>query len=255
MDQQPFSTDQQQPPQEFQASAPPVPTPTTMSQEFQPSPSQPLAQMDYGQPKKSNTGIIIAIVVSVLIVAIAIVAVLFVFNKSDDTGKKSDETSTTQTKPTSKVKYKGFTLSIPTDYIYEVIGDKLAIGDEAETWASQIELGEASYTKVVAKKDLLESQYIKLGLSIANTTEKTYGGTKFLTMEFTKGGESGLLAISRATASQIFVAVSQNATSTIDYSIIENIAPILTGAVYEGDSMNAKFGVDIDTSLVESIAK
>lgn len=222
------------------------PMPQTMNQPMGQPMMQPMMQQ---APKKNNTGVIV--LVAVVVVAVLVIGgVLLATRGKNDKGGNGDsniiESNSNQggevtpvSTTTSKVRFKGFEFNIPTEYLFEIQTNSLAVTDNI-TWLTDIEVIDASYTTLVSRKEQIKLNMEKNGYIASTPVVKTYSGVQWITIEVQNGSSKAIIAYSQATASKVFGIVGYTKNNTIDYTMLDKIAPIVKTATYVGNSQSIK---------------
>lgn len=196
------------------------------------------------KPKNNKT--IIFIIIGV-VVAIALFFGIKSINSIKDKLFSSDGgtsgTLTNNSNNNYKVTYKNFTFTIPGDYVYEVTGSGLLIGDQLDNWAMLLDLTSGSFTKIKSNKANLQSYFIQQGFSASVAKEATYGGVEYITLELSKSGESALIAYSKLNSMYSAGVIIYTGDNSFDYSLLTNLAPILSSATYSDSTSNIKSDV------------
>lgn len=210
----------------------------------------------YNQMPQKNNGntkfIIIGIVIAFAIFAGIIIVGMLNGKENDSNLGFGGNTS----KSTYNVKFKGFTFSIPEDYIYEEADDEtLLIGDELGTWVVQIELVEGSFAQLQTNKSQLQSALQKNGFTSSIAEEKTIGGVDFITLEISESGTNAIVALARANSMYFLCAIAFNQDNDFDYSLLEKIAPVVSSASYTGETTNMESNTKIDMTSIAGLAK
>lgn len=90
-----------------------------------------------------------------------------------------------------------FVVKVPTNYIYKVSGDTVAMTNEDDTLLIRMQIKESPYSSIVAQKDELGNRMRSSGATINKMEEKTINGTQCLVYEITESGESYIIALVR----------------------------------------------------------
>lgn len=220
----------------------------------------------YSQPNnynnnKSNNNNTKYIVLGVVVV-VALFAVIFVismvFGKdsgSSSLGAGSNPGITQTSNSTYKVNFKGFTLSIPDNLVYEEQDGTLMIGNEAGTWAAVLELEQGSFAQLKANKSQLQSLMQQSGYTASIASEKTLKGVDFITLEISASGQKAIAALAKANSMYFFGVTAYNQNNEYDYSLLEKVAPILSSAQYNNSTNNIQASTKIDMNGIAGLAK
>lgn len=201
----------------------------------QPSPNQ----FNNNSSTNNNMKFIILGVAIVAAVFIIIVVVSVVLGGDKGLSSKEDgKISETASNSSYKVKYKNFELSIPDNMIYEVGTDSILIGDESDTWAAMVEIGEGSYSSMKANKAQLATLLQQNGYTASAAQEKKLGGVEYITTEVSYSGEQRIIAYSRVNSMNLFGAEIMTKSNEFDYSVLEKIAPIVS-SIKTVEAMNS----------------
>ena len=204
--------------------------------------------------KNSNTKfIIIGIVVVLAIVGIVVAISAFSGNKTNNSGINNGGSSAANSSYT--VKFNGFTFKIPTNLVYEVEEDCIALGDEEGTWTAFIEVSEGSYSQLLSNKSQIQSVYQADGFISSVAAEKTIGGMSFITIELSKDGTNSILGWSKANSMNLFSIVAYNINNEYDYKLLEKVSSILKSAEYTGTTNNISTFEKVDMNRIAELAK
>ena len=213
----------------------------------------------YVQKPKSGAGWKYAFIILLLLVVIGVgVGVYFLFLRDDGKGNGGNPTPTNQVvtptpynrvvtptpysrvvtptpyyQPagTQKVKYEGFTFTIPEDYNYEIDDNALSFGNDADTWYSGIKVISGDFNLLVAGKEGIISGMESSGYTVNTFEPKEYNGMDTIVMEVTGMGHNMIIAYVKANSSKIFVVTVLNTYKNYDYSLFEDTIEILKSAV------------------------
>lgn len=214
-------------------------------------------------PQKVNTAkyVVFAVLGVVAIIAIVVVIVIVIFAGNNDSSysdggyNNSDITQTGGSKSTYKVSFKGFSLDIPDNLVYEEDSGVLMIGDEEGTWVAQIEIEQGSFAQIKANKSQLQTMMQQSGYTSSIAQEKTLGGVEFITMEISVSGQNAIAALTKANSMYFMGVTAMNLDNEFDYSLLETIAPIISSASYSGATSNMEIGTKLDMNKIAEIAK
>lgn len=215
-------------------------------------------QVEFNQPPKKKVGAsILAIVIALLLIAAIIVGTVFLINKikeDDDSSSssssrkknntdedddddniinntisnnvKNDITNNTVTPSGNTsvytVNFGSYTIKIPTDFIYKVSGNIVAITDEAETKLIRIQVNETPFSQMVSNKEQYVSKMRESGVSVNKVEEKTINGTQCLVFEITESGDNYIVAAVRINSmyTAICTIINEDYT-TYDYDTLK----------------------------------
>lgn len=236
--------------------------PINQQPRYQQPMGQPMNQI-YQQPimnqtppkSKSNTKLIIGIIAAVLVVAIIVGVILIVKNSNNSGNNGGGNGSLVSSNKSYKVTYKGFTFNIPNNLICEERSGRLLIGNEADTWVAQIELGKGNFAQLKSRKSKMQELFQKNGYTSSMAVEKNLGGTEFITLELSNSGNNVIAAYAKADSMNFMAIVALNVNNEFDYSILEKIAPIISQVTYTGDTNNIETDLKIDISSIAELAK
>jgi glucose uptake protein GlcU len=204
------------------------------------------------QSNKNNSNLKYIIIGVVAVVAILVgVFILSSLNK----GSESNDGSQTLSKSTYDVNFKGFKFKIPDNLVYELSDGVLKIGDEANTWAAQVELESGSYAQIKNNMGQLQSKFQSLGYTSSAAVEKTVSNTNFITMEVSMSGTNAILAIAKANSMYFMGITTMNQNNEYDYSVLNTIAPIVSSVTYVGETNNIEANIDIDFNSISGLAQ
>ena len=247
--QQPAMTGQPMP---FQQQAMPMQQPMMQ----QPYANNSMNQFNNQAPKNDNSKfIIIGIIVAVVVAIIGVVVVLVVtknngnnINPSGNNGSNIPATPT-DNKNSTEVTVGDFTFSIPNNLQYEEVyqdGDEeLLVGDLAGTWVAKIFVAEGNYDVIKSKKSELQSVFVDLGYVATPAQVNTYGGYEVITVEVTAAGTKELVVYSKANNQHYFGVDLFTADNSIDYTLLNTIAPILKNAKYKSNTRKMEMKTNI----------
>lgn len=191
-------------------------------------------------PKKSNNGLIIAIV-AIVAVALIVAVYLLTSNRttSDNESNRNSNGSipVTPVSSTTKVKYSGFVFEVPDEYLYEIENNRFIITDD-KTWASSIAIGTGSYDTIKMNKSRLKAAVESKGLHATEAVVKDYNGVELVTFEVTNNGAIHIFAYGKANSNKYFAIEAIARNNQADYTILNKVAPILKSAVYEGEKQS-----------------
>lgn len=219
------------------------------------TPIQP--QYNQYQPqltKKSNNGLIIAIVA---IVAVALIFTVYLLtsnrNENNNNSNKNSNSSVpvTPVSSTTKVKYSGFVFEVPDDYLYEIENNGFVITDD-KTWAANIKVGTGSYDAIKLNKSQLKTTVESKGYQATEAVVKDYNGFELVTFEVTSNSVVHIFAYGKASSTKYFAIEAIARTNQADYTILDKIAPILKGAIYEGETQSIDSSNIPDNILIDA---
>ena len=220
---------------------------------------QPPIQPQYNQyqpqfNKKSNNGLIIAVVA---IVAIALIFMVYLLtskkplNSNSSNENSNSSVTVTPISSTTKVKYSGFVFEVPDDYLYEIESNGFVITDD-KTWAANIKVGTGSYDKIKLNKSQLKKAAENYGYQSTEAIVKDYNGFELVTFEISNNGAVHIFAYGKASSTKYFAIEAITRTNQADYTILDKIAPILKGAKYEGETQSIDSSNIPDNVLIDA---
>ena len=207
--------------------------------------------------KKNNSNIVIFIIIGLIVAALIFVGILSFTTLKDKifassgTGTNSGLTSGAN----YKVAYKGFTFNIPDNYVYELTDSGLVIGNELDTWAIYIDVETGSFEQIKAGKSLLQGTFQKEGYTSSVAKELTYGGVDYVVLELSKGGTNAIVAYAKLNSMYCIGALAYKVDNSFDYSLLEELAPIVASATYSNSTSNLRSDMEIDMSVIKDIIK
>ncbi len=227
--------------------------------------SQPLNGGNISPTKSNNNLKYIIVGIVIVVVVFGLVAVLglkmfnnnYTKNNGYSNNNSSNNTGITNTSSTSsyKVRFNDFTFSVPDNMIYQQNTNSLLIGDEANTWAAQLEIGEGNYSQLKANKGQMATILQQHGYNCTAATEKTFGGVEFITMEMSTGGTNAIAAFARINSMYFTAITAMSQDNEFNYKILENIAPIISSAELTTVSNSISSNTQLDMSGFEDLAK
>ena len=189
------------------------------------------------QPKNDNTTkyIILGVVgVFALIVICAVVGFIAMLSPAIDEAMKDVESTTENTTTVAsnksyKVKYDGFTLTIPDGYLYEEQNGVLLVGDEAGTIRMSLYFEQVNFSQLVAVKDKIPGvlQETYPGSTVSPSQLQTLGGVELITTEISKSGTNAIYSLAKVNSMYIADVILQTQDNTFDYKTLEKLAPIV----------------------------
>lgn len=202
----------------------------------------------------------IMLIAGVAVAVIVIVFGVFLVTKSLSNSKKDDNAGNNNgsnntpisSKASSyyKVKFNGFIFNIPDDMLYDVTSNELSIGDEDDTWAATLAVNAYSFSSVKGKMNELHGNLQNAGFNVKPATLKTANNVEFITLEAESEGVKFLLAYTKLGSAYTASLAIINSEGTIDYSILDKIAPVTSTAVLNSSSnsisVSDKFKFDIN---------
>lgn len=205
---------------------------------------------------------LIAVGAIILIVIVVLLVVVFgLLGKDDGNGKNNVGTNAgnnsggnnsglVNNTSTYQVNFKNFVFNIPTEMVHKFEGDSLVLGDKEGTWLTYVEIGEATYNQMLAKKSQLPSLYRQQGYTASTVNERTLSGKEFMTMEVSKSSYNMLLGITKANNRYVFITSTANAYNEFDYNILSDISKILGNATYNSSSNSINAFEKIETDIL-----
>lgn len=211
--------------------------------------SQPI-----NQPQKNNNtkAIIIGFIVAVVIASVFAIFIVFSVNKSNSgSGNENNNSS----KSTYSVNFKNFKFSVPDDLVYEVSADSLILGDETGTWVAYIQIGDGNFSKIKANRSKLQSNIKTKGYTATAADLKKAGGVEFVTIEVSAENENLLVGYAHADSTHFASITVMNQSGSVDYKVLETIAPVISSFKYSPSSNNISINEKIDINVIEELAK
>lgn len=213
--------------------------------------TRPMYEANYSQIQTKNPINNIFVILAWVFVGafLLFVGIGIFFNNKEVDNNQGNVVSNT------KVNHSDFTFSIPNNYKYDSTAEGLAIYDSSDSWVAIITAGEGSFDILLSKKDQIKDIYEENGYTVYNVSEKTYDGKPYITIELSFGGEKSVLAFTKGSPNYALMVAVISKSNTFDYSILENVSPILKTAIYAGNGgMNISTG-SIPKNLVGNLAK
>lgn len=254
------STPTSQPTTQTPVSAPTqaAPIPTIMPQQQatveptvnqQPSSAQPTMNNNMGDtynnaPQNTNKGgsgkYIFMAILAIAVIAAVVLVVMYLGQKDDNTTNNNNQTTATGSSISnvSKVKYGNYTFNVPNDMTYEVGTELVAVYDDTQTWAAQLEFVQVSYAALSNRMSELQSAFSQQGLTVSPAKKETYGGIEMITLEASANGENLLMAIAKIDSNHVLGITLANVSNEFDYNTLSKLAPIVSSVKY-GESTNS----------------
>lgn len=220
----------------------------------------------YMPPKKSNAGIIIAViaVLGLLFVGIIVFVIIsFASNSFTEEVEKVNKKTPTQTDKTQNtpsqntpttvvsdktvVNFLNFEFKLPTNYEYLIEDDTLQIADAANPeWVVAINIAEGNFEAGKSNKTELYNHLRNNGIESSYPVEKTYSGVEYLLFELTANYENVLAGYTAGSPKHIFSIMIQSTRTDFDYDVLDEIAPIIKSAEYKKVQKNMEVPSKID---------
>ena len=237
---------------------------------------QPVYQQKYNKPKKTNTGLIVGIVVVVLLViGLSIIGGLAflstVVKEAEESEKKGNKTSVstdsnvTQTSTdggseeaeitTYQITHDGYTFNLPSNITYEDDITSMVLIDNEETWLGRIHIGYGSLATLRAQKEYVKSTLVADGCLVNDPVDKTVAEKDAMVFELEEDGQKGLIALLDMDTSHFVQVTCTRVDNEIDYTLLEQLASIATKATAVEQTMNMKTGINVDVKKIDKIAK
>ena len=154
-----------------------------------------------------------------------------------------------------KVNFKGFTLNIPDNLIYEEMNGDLYISDEEGTWVTILEVEQGSYATLKQNINLLQNSMQQAGYTCDSAQEKTIDGMDFITMEISMSGENAIAAITKANSMYIFGLTVITQDNDINYDLLKTFVPILNSAQYSETLNKIEPAINFDLDSIKDLAQ
>lgn len=194
------------------------------------------------QPPKSNGGVIIAVVAIIAVLVIGVT--VFLVKGSTDNDSNETSNTTTVAVATTKVKVGNYTFDVPSNYTYEIYDGFVYVTDN-QNWQLEIGGSEYNYSQIKAKRNSLVGETSSNGMTYSNPQIKTYSGVEFLVYDATKGNTKAIVGFAKGINNKAIVIAAYNKNYTIDYNLLEKIAPIVKSATYSTSSHSINQNNDI----------
>lgn len=173
--------------------------------------------------------IVFFIVVSITICGIIIVSTDKPEEKIVNKNNTSNNYSIINNDNTVKtINYKGYIFTIPSDYITSISNkEQLQVlsSDRQEVYVYDIQTG--SYDSLKRNQSNIKTEFEKQGYKVGSIIVRTYEGLEFIIVEVLNNEMDMLIAYSKLSSTETFMAAIGNSTYKIDYSLMNNVARIL----------------------------
>lgn len=235
---------------------------------------QPVYQSNYVKPKKSNTGLIVGIIVAVIaVIGITLIGGLIfvsaVINETSNSKKKENtsvvseenvnQTSTDggseETITTYKVTHDDYTYELPSNVTYEDDITSMILMDDKETWLGRIHVGYGTLATLRAQKDYVKSTLVADGCVVNDPVDKTVAGKDSMVFELEENGQKGIIALLDMDESHFVQITCTRVDNEMDYELLEQLVEIATKATPVEQTMNMESGISIDVEKIDKIAK
>lgn len=205
----------------------------------------------------NNKNIVLAFGCVVCVLTLVLISMLFKNdNKSlNNSTPNNSQSGTLISNKTYKVNFKGFTLDIPDNLIYEENNDILYIGDEDGTWMTMLEVEEGSYSQIKANINSLPLAMQNNGFTSSDATEKAINGMNFITLEISNGGQNAIAAVTRANAMYFFALTVITQDNDFNYDLLKTFVPIINSAQYTGVTNHIESDIKLDINSIAELAK
>lgn len=224
--------------------------------------SQPVTNVT--QNKKNNTAIIIVgVIIAVAIFAAVLTGILLLGKGKENTKKPNGVIEDVETPPTPAptptksnytVKSNNFTFKIPDYLIYQKKNDMLSLMDEEETWLASIGATEINYSQLVKNKNKIKSNLEKEGCEVIKIAEKEVSDVNYLLFEINLSGQNILVGYTAANSMYVFFFEIYDAYDEFNYDVLNELSPIFSSAVYDGESNSIDSSIEIDLEkIIEEI--
>ena len=210
------------------------------------------------QTSKPNSNVLKYVVfgaLAVLAVIIAVVITVLVMNgsdkpKSDGTGSAGVGVGTEVGAGTSKqstytLRFNGFSMQVPDDWITEDHDTYMMLGDASGEWVALLEINEGAFSKLKANRSQLKLLCEEGGFTCNNIQLKTIGGEEFVTLEMVASGQTSLMAFAEVNARYYLALQIATIDNEADYDLLETMVPFVQSITY-GTGSNK---VDVDNKL------
>lgn len=205
-------------------------------------------------PKKEKTRKLnlILILLIIIILALGYIIGFSVIEKHVKQNLNKDEICK-QEKGDYKIKYEGFSFTIPEEYQHEIYNGNLIISNKVKGWDAVFNIVNKDYENIYKNRENIDTKLKEKSISTKNVKERTVAGTTYITAEISSSGEKGLLAISNLSTNFVAVITITDEENDINYDVLEELSPIIKKSVYYGDAIVStidKFSnSDINSSL------
>lgn len=193
----------------------------------------------------------------ILIGVIAVLAFALVFvltsnkislnNNEENNNNNNNVIQTGNTKTSYKVKYNNFEFSVPDNLIYDTSSGKFVIGNEEGTWAASVSTVASNYNQLKANKGQIKINFESKGIKASTGQIKKVKGVEFLNFELSDGYEKILASYTSLNSMKVAALTIMFVDGEADYSVLEELAPVISSAVYYDASshMEVKSNFDI----------
>lgn len=212
----------------------------------------------------NNTAKVLIIVGPILFGIICLVVFLLLAKKSEysynssSSGSSSTNDGITQTVSSNYyTAYLGsFELQIPTNIIYEKKGNQLVLYDSSDSWIILVDIFDGSFAELKSNMGQMKAYAESQGMSITDPVEKTQNGINFITFETVESGYNEIVAYAKADEDYYFGFSIVKQDSSIDYSMLNKVTPIISSAKNTGsDSNSIKLDGDFGASKKAALVK
>lgn len=194
--------------------------------------------------RKKNNGMLYGLIATGCVAAVAIVVAILaltgVFGGGNQGGGQVASTDVVEVPSTATYKayLDGFSFDVPENIIYQNDVDEtgrnvLYLMNESDTWeASLAVMSNVSFDQLKANKSQLQVALSEFG-DVSPLTEQTIAGVEYVLGSISVGSDSLMMAFAKANAMNVFGVELANIDYTVDFSLLENISPIIASAQYD----------------------
>jgi len=233
--------------------------------------------VNYSQAKSSQgipTGVAV-IVFLVMLLIIAVMGFMMVSGGNKDSDKKTSksndkieavdekedeeeeiekEEKVVVTKKNQKVAFGDFQVSVPRQYLHEVLGEQLALYNEDETWVSVFEIQNAKYSDMLKNKVALKPYLEQQGGKVESVDIKTIAGKEMIVAEFEMTGQKYSGVYTKADANNTLCITVMSTDGTYGQDVLEEIGSVIASIEPASDSgYAAKVQLDQEKLIKEVI--
>ena len=136
-----------------------------------------------------------------------------------------------------EVHLNGYMYRLDNSLNTDVLNDRLLISNNSKNYRILISPSNIAFDMYKDNLTYIKNLYIQRGYKINNPKSKTFNGVEYLTMEIFKDNHNELLSITRGNSNNTsYVAVVECGSNLVDYSVLEEIAPIIKNIKYKSVS-------------------
>ena len=170
-----------------------------------------------------------------------------VVNNDITTTQKQEITTTTQSgnknvSTSNVVTLGGYEFTIPNDLYHEIQDEQLAVTDSNTSFAVSINVNTGSYDYFKANLSLLEDELSQTGYTVISSSEKSYSGLNYLTIQLQYSGMDAYLAIYKLSDTEVAISAVILNNSTPD-NAFGRLSEILKTANKVDSSSTSEFNI------------